>query len=182
MTWKILDGLLGKGATLPSTASKTKSPNTKQQPKAYIIREGKTVPVDEAFEAWTSGNLSRMLRALSVKTNPIDRHFLLMGIVEQSYRRRSDPEMARTCSRVAELHIAEFSSIAPALERDMGGILPHVTTFQHYATLLSEQREFDKAIEVCTKALALGLHDGTQSGFEGRIERIKKQKAKNRHA
>ena len=119
-----------------------------------------------------------MLRASTLKTHPVDRHFLLMGIVEQTYRKRSDPAMAENCAHFAETHISELPLLAPALKDEMDGILPRISTFQNYATLLTEQGKFDRASEVCQTALAYDLHDGTKSGFQGRIERIKKLKAK----
>ena len=144
---------------------------------SYVEREGKWIPADEAFAAWMSADLGRMLEALTVDTNAIDRHFLLMGIVKETYRLRADPSMADKCAEVAQLHIDEFPVIAPALERDMG-FLPGASTFQQYATLLTERGEFDRAIQVCEKAIAYGLDDGTKGGYEGRIERIKKKAAR----
>ncbi|MEO2034136.1 MAG: hypothetical protein ABGZ35_18840 [Planctomycetaceae bacterium] len=143
------------------------------------MRDGKSVRADEAFSASTSQDLTRMLSALDVKTNKVDRHFLLMAIVAETYKHRSDPGMAQTCARVAEMHIAEFPQIAGPLKKDMDGILPRVSTFQHYATLLAEQSKFDRAIEICEIAIRFELHDGTKSGFEGRINRIKKQQKKS---
>ena len=79
---------------------------------------------------------------------------------------------------IAEMHIAEFPQIVGPLEKDMDGVLPRVSTFQHYATLLTEQSKFDRAIEVCETAIRFGLHDGTKAGFEGRIDRINKKRQK----
>lgn len=62
-----------------------------------------------------------MVAALELKTNEIDRHFLLLGIVTESYKRRSDPKMAELCARVAEMHISEFPKIAGPLKREMDG-------------------------------------------------------------
>jgi hypothetical protein len=146
--------------------------------KSYVLREGRSVEADAAFMAWTDGDLNRMLEALSVPTNPIDRHFLLMGIVNETYRRRQDEEMAARCAEVSELHLREFAQIAPGLRRDMGGSLPRVTTFQHFATLLTERGEFDRAVAVCEQAIEFGLNDNTKSGFEGRIARIRKKQVK----
>ncbi len=175
--WKFLRGLVGLRSP-QQVASHTPEATAST---AYTIRMGKSVPVDDAFCAWTSGDLNAMLNALHIKTNLIDRHFLLMGIVAATYKNRSDEKMRALCSQIAEMHLAEFATIAPALKKDMDGPLPRVTTFQLYATLLSEQGEFERAIEVCQRALAYGLHDNTQSGFEGRIERLKKQKAKRKN-
>ena len=175
--WKFLNSLLGDG--VPRQKPVPSSEKATPAATAYTTRLGKTVPVDDAFRAWTSGDLDAMLKALHVKTNLIDRHFLLMGIVDATYKKRSDEKMGSLCASVAQIHLSEFSAIAPALKEDIGGFLPRVTTFQLYATLLSEQGEFEEAITVCKSAIAYGLHDNTQSGFEERIELIKKQWAKH---
>ena len=145
--------------------------------ETYIYRMGRHIKPDKAFEAWSSGGLNKMLEAMSIKTNPIDRHFLLQTIVEITYKRRKEPEMSKICREVAERHISEFAELAHALKQDMGGNLPRVTTFQHFATLLTEDGDYEYAIKVCKVAINYGLHDGTQSGFEGRIEKIEKKRA-----
>lgn len=132
---------------------------------------------EQAREAWLSGDLQRMINALESKAKLLDRHFLLMAVVNETYRRRSDPAMSKKCLEVAQLHIKEFPRIRSALKSEYGDPLPRVTTFQQYATLLAERREFDRAVEVCESAIAFGLHDGTKSGFEGRIARIRKKAA-----
>lgn len=117
--------------------------------ESYMLRFGKLVPTDEVRDAWVSGDLDRMLRAVGLQTNFIDRHSLLLGIVKETYGRRSEPAIASECARFAEMHLAEFETIAPALKADMEGTLPRVPTFQHYATLLTEQGDFERAIWAC---------------------------------
>lgn len=146
----------------------------------FILRNGKSLPADEAFHAWTSGDLPRMVAACSLATHPIDRHFLLMGIVCQTYSRRDDPKMRQLCLRTGRRHLAEFASIAPVLADDMGGSLPRVPTFAHLATLLAEDDLFDEGVAVCEKAMTFGLHDGTKGDYPARIERIRKAAAKTR--
>ena len=159
------DGLNGKGRM--STG------------EGFTIRCGKTVRIDEVFNAWTSGDLSRMLKATNLKTHPIDRHFLLMGIVDQTYKLRAETQMAEICERIAQTHMAEFPQLAPVLRQDFDGRLPRVLTFQLYATLLTEQGRYEEAIQACNAAINFGLNDGTQGGYEGRIKRIRKQQAKS---
>ena len=133
----------------------------------YTIRGGQAVRADSAFDAWTSGDLDQMMRALDAATNPVrHRHFLLMNIVGATYRLRKDPFMAAECSRVAEMHLAEFQALAPALLAEFG-VLPRVPTFQDYATLLTEWGDYDRAAWVCELAMYYGLHDGTKSDFPG---------------
>ncbi|MNG23879.1 hypothetical protein D3C84_1085370 [compost metagenome] len=117
---------------------------------------------------------------MAKKANLVDRHFLLMSLVDQSYKHcKDDSELEKLCAEISEQHIQEFPEIKPALVKSLGGIIPRVTTFQKYATLLTEQSNFDRAVEVCEMAISHGLHDGTKGGFEGRIERIKRKATKN---
>lgn len=145
----------------------------------FISRNGKNLPADEVFHAWTSRELQRMLAARRIQTHPIDRHFLLMGIVAQAYARRSEGEMRELCLETARQHIAEFGAIAPVLADDMGGSLPRVSTFAQLSTVLFEDGLFDEAVSVCEKALSFGLHDGTKGDFPARIARIRKASAKS---
>lgn len=149
--------------------------------EVYLTRMGRSVLADEVFFAWSSADLERMLRARSLRTNPIDRHFLLLGIVQATYGRRREPEMRRLCRETAVRHIAEFPSILRPLVEDLG-TLPHVPTFEHLATVLTEDGEFQAAVAVCEQALAFGLHDGTKGDYQGRIERIRKKACRSRGA
>lgn len=157
---------------------KTKTKQNKPEPTSFTIRQGKSVPINDAFEAWTSADLNLMLKAVSTKTNQIDRHFLLQNIVETTYKLRKEDKYRQLCIKYAEKHLEEFSVIAPILKDDMDGILPRISTFQNYATVLTEDGNYDKAISICEIALEYNLHDNTQSGFEGRILRIKKKALK----
>jgi hypothetical protein len=164
----------GKMSWISSLLSQNKKKD-KHESVSYTSRLGKTVKVDEVFHAWTSGDLNKMLEVVNLKTNPIDRHFLLQNIVNESYKLRKEKYYRDICIKHSEIHLAEFPNIVPYLKEDMDGELPRVTTFQHYATLLTEDKEYNRAIFVCKEALKYGLSDNTKSGFEGRIERIHKK-------
>ena len=140
-----------------------------------ITRQGRFVPADEVFEAWTSGDIDLMVRALNYKTNPVDRHFLLMNLCKQAYMaRKRDPAMRDLACRVGFQHVEEFPSLVKPLRRDMGGFLPRVPTFQNLATLLTEDGKYEEAIAVCEAAITHELSDGTKGGFAERIQRIRK--------
>lgn len=142
-----------------------------------VERMGRWVDADEAFEAWTSGELPRMLAATSVRTNPIDRHFLLQGIVKETYRQRRNPTMRQVCIQTGMMHLTEFSTIAPALRADFGGTLPRVPSFECLATALAEDGKVEEAVRVCEAAVRYGLDDGTKGGYVGRAARIAKKKS-----
>ena len=136
---------------------------------------GRWLDADEAFEAWMSADLSRMLAARSVRTNPIDRHHLLQSIVKETYRQRKDPEMRRLCIETGMTHLKEFSTICPALRADFSGRLPRVSSFAWLATVLAEEGRLDEAIRVCESAGLFGLEDGTKGGYVGRAKRLAKK-------
>jgi hypothetical protein len=149
-----------------------------------IIRNGQPRPADEAFQAWTSNDMPRMLKALNSPTHPIDRHFLLQAIVNQAYKEREDPAMLKLAEEVAWKYVSEFESLVPALREEFGdkqpGGLPQIPIFKHLATVLVERGLFSKAVEVCEYAMQFGLSDGTKGGFDSRIQKIRKQEQKRR--
>lgn len=144
----------------------------------WTMRDGRSVPTDEVFEAWTSGNSERMLQALDLPAHPVDRHFLLLNLCERAYAlRKRNPEMRELARWIGREHVREFPNLREPLCREMGGVLPRVPTFQHLAILLTESGEYDEAIAVCEAAIRHGLSDGTKGGFIARIERIRKKAA-----
>lgn len=161
--------MVGFKIFLSGTAPKT------EERAVYKTREGQAMLVDEAFIAWTTGTLDQMLQAVLTKTHVIDRHFLLQRIVRETYKLRKDKYYRDLCLKHAQLHFTEFDTIAPVLKREMNGVLPRITTFQQHATILVEMGMHDQAIKICERAIQYGLHDGTQSGFAGRIARIRKR-------
>ena len=142
----------------------------------YIQRFGRNVIADEVFHAWASGDLGRMMRALSLKTNPIDRHFLLQTIVQATYKLRDDSRMRQACIEVGQQHLKEFPGISGSLAKDMGGELPTVPSFKWLATALAEDGRLDEAIAVCEEAEQLGISDGIAGGYSGRAQRLSKKK------
>lgn len=131
------------------------------------------------WEALGSGDLDMMLRALDIPGYTPERHFILTSIVSVTYAmREEDPEMRALCEAIAWKHIEEFPRLARSLKA--GGrlnkanpTLPRVPTFQHLATILADRAEYDKAVEVCNRAISFGLSDGTKGDYHGRIKRIR---------
>ncbi|MGR6980830.1 hypothetical protein ACUHGC_05330 [Testudinibacter sp. P27/CKL/0425] len=186
-----IKNLLRKEQSNPVVASKTYK-NSRQKRRAFtydeslddipvgvgaIKRSGKFIPKDIVFDAWTSGNLDFMVSVLDQKTHIIDRHYLLQNIVSLAYKEKKGAIL----ENAAKLHIAEFDEIKPALLLDFKGILPRISTFQYYAMYLTSEKRFDEAIKICEIAINYGVQDNTQSGFEGRIVRINKNRTKIAH-
>ncbi|MCC5878480.1 MAG: hypothetical protein JJU03_01090 [Idiomarina sp.] len=116
--------------------------------------------------------------ALEETDDPLARHRLYQQVVEQCYRGREDKAFRFALLHYAQAHIAEFGDISGPLKKQNGGKLPQVATFKHYAAVLTDAGQYDEAIAVCQQALSYDLKDGTKTGYQGRIERIEKLKAK----
>lgn len=147
----------------------------------YINRDGISIPADKVFEAWTSNDLNKMISVLDKNTHPVDRHYLLQGIISETYKQRKNKDKLIICRNICEIFLNEWPKLADALGRGYGRQLPRILVFPYYATILAEAGENDKAITVCEIAIEYKLNDGTKSGFKGRIERLLKQKSKNKN-
>lgn len=155
------------------------SPTALELGTHYTIRNGKTIAVDTVFDAWVSDDLDAMVAVINIPTHPVDRHHLLNGIVSGAYKRRDEPYYAALCASTAETYLTEMPKLLRAISKDHKDMpLPHVPVFEKYATLLTEQKHFDRAIQVCRLAIDQNLHDSTQNEYEGRIFRIEKLQAK----
>lgn len=157
-----------------SVDTKDRDSTTFKNSSHRILRMGKNIDADEAFFAWTSGDLDRMILASRIETNPIDRHFLLIGIIQGCYRRRGEQGMADLCKHYGEIHLSEFNDILDSLKIEMNGTIPRIPTFQCLSTIYTEEGNYARAFEVCDTAIMYGLKDGTKGGFDGRKDRIKK--------
>ena len=82
--------------------------NKKSTNEQYTYRQGELVPVDDVFRAWTSGDLDKMLKAVNIKTNLIDRHFLLQSIVAEAYKLRKEDKYRKICIKYSKMHLFEF--------------------------------------------------------------------------
>ncbi|CUS47783.1 MAG: hypothetical protein HLUCCO02_09605 [Idiomarinaceae bacterium HL-53] len=122
--------------------------------------------------------LEEIASELEGESDPLVRHRMLSQLTEKSYKHRKDEEYRKACIHFSALHIQEFEEIVEPLKEASGGKLPQVMTFQNYANLLLELEQFEDAIKVCEQALEFGLDDKTQTGFEGRIQRIRAKQNK----
>ncbi|RTE86664.1 MULTISPECIES: hypothetical protein [Gammaproteobacteria] len=122
--------------------------------------------------------LEEIAEPLDGEKDPLVRHKILSQLTEKAYKHRKDDEYRDACIHYSVVHIQEFSDIKEPLKEANGGNLPQVMTFQNYANLLLEQERFDESVKVCEQALEFGLDDKTQTGFEGRIKRIRSKQKK----
>jgi hypothetical protein len=129
-------------------------------------------------EALASGDLSSMDTLLEAICDPVLRNRLLNRLVTSYYRLRSDSKHRADFYRAADLQIEEAPSILEGIE-EIGRPRPnYIDAFKSMVIVLDEDGRQDTAIAVCELALSLGLQDGTKTGFEGRINRLKKSQVR----
>lgn len=141
----------------------------------YITRYGQPIPPDEVYDASISKDIPRMIKALRLKTNLVDRHFLLLTLGEEAYKKRDEDQYRSLFIKVVKQHLDEFPKIAVALRKDFNGILPRVPTFQKFVILMTKLEEYEEAIDACKLALYYDLEDTSKGGFAERLEKIKKK-------
>ncbi|MED4126507.1 tetratricopeptide repeat protein, partial [Halalkalibacterium halodurans] len=107
------------------------------------------------------------------QNNIIDRHFLYNQLIDYYYGLRDKEEDALTiCKKFCIESIAHTSNFLKEDEKQHNRlykdsrekrdyIAPRIPAFQRLAIIYENENEFDKAVEVCQKALDLNLKDGT---------------------
>jgi hypothetical protein len=145
------------------------------------VDSDKTEKADEnkTEQPWESSELDDLIDASKSPLEPIQRHILLIKIIEKTYKQRTDVRMKKIFKRFASIYLDEFSALAPTLKSKHGGSLPKVPVFKMSAIVFEEEENFAAALAVCKMALEYGIDDGTKTGFKGRQIRLqKKQKAR----
>ena len=133
-------------------------------------RSKKNIDDDPVEEAWKSQDLKKMLKALKWKAKkPLSRHFLLLYIVKNTFtKRKESKKMAQLCEETAQTHLFELDQYIPLL-KELFGQLPNIQTHHYLATLFSESHQYDLAIQVCLKAMAMGIPPGKGGSYKDRI-------------
>jgi hypothetical protein len=119
--------------------------------------------------------LDRLIDALKQEQDPLERHRLLSRIVEEGYRQRSDPAIAKLFMRFAGMQVQELPQMAEALKAAHDGKLPDVPAFKLLAAALEEDGRHDEAASIRQQAVEVGLIDGVEPTPAGRIRKSTKK-------
>lgn len=126
-------------------------------------------------QALASGEESIMIAALEETDDPLLQDALLTRIVATYYRRRSEPAARELFYHYAGRHIEMIPSVLTVLGQSGNERPVRMDTFKMAAIAMEEDKRYAEAIALCNSALSLGLENGTKTGFEGRIARLKKK-------
>lgn len=124
---------------------------------------------------WANVALQRAVEEYQGAETELARYNALQNVIAECYKQRKSTEYLAYGAALHAHYLALFHSASATKPKDTE---LKTTGFLQLATLLNDIKAFDKAIELCKAAIALGLTDGTVTGFEGRISRIEKAQAK----
>ena len=172
-----------------------------------INRFGKHIEADEVFEAWTSGDLDRMLVATSLPTNAVDRYHLLQVLIGQIYRLRAEPTRRADLFSYGKVFLAELPQLMaqrqrhdaavtralqvdeegrakrdgrPVREFDTSPKTYHIEVFDQLMRAYCEDERYEDARAVARRAGKVGYAD--DEGVEYLLEGIEKRRRRNEKA
>ena len=140
------------------------------------------------FDAWTRGDRDEMLMVVNITDcPPVDRHFLLLGIVRKSYQARHKRSHCRDIAlEYSKLHLLEWPRLwRPLLASSAIGEpgdedymppeeeLPNVPTFKLRAKLLMEDRSYKGAIAVIVEASNYPFPNYVQDDLKKLLDKIR---------
>lgn len=109
------------------------------------------------------------------KASPVDQHFFLQTAGEVYYKQRDMREDANVlCERYYQRDIDLLPKYKKSFIKDFGS-LPNIKAFKQLAILYEKNGDYASAIRICKLAIKYGLSDGTQGGFEGRLQKLQKK-------
>ena len=97
-------------------------------------------------------------------------------VIGQTYYQRKEGNYADLCEAFGLAYVDFFNESFPKLSQRKGYSLYNLG-FKYLAIVLAERRKYDQAVVVCQKALSYNLTDKTKTGYEGRLQRINKQRS-----
>jgi len=123
--------------------------------------------------------------------NLLDRHIIFYKMVLFYYTYRDKDGFIEKCKNMCKADIEIFEdckilfqgSIAITVDgfqyiaeqKDYNMFLFTFFSFKRLAMLYEKEGKYEKAINICEKALKYGLRDGTNGGFSARIKRLRKK-------
>ena len=151
----------------PAPVEKESGVNAAKQPEDSV-----------SFDIEKADDPEQIRQELKKASNSLERHLLYTKGVDLAYKKRkADKKMARSVKTLASDYVGEFGDMKKTVFKQLGTGNRLVPVFKQFAILLEEEKEYEKAVRVCEKALSFKLDDGTKTGYEGRILRLKKKMA-----
>ena len=147
--------------------------NTSDSASSFLNSKANSAISDKEYK------LAEKLLLESLKRNneddePVTLHFTYNNLIKLFYKLRDQKDYLEKCITVCKEDISLYENKLKdhSFFQDKNTKIP---SFKRLAIIYKKQKEYKKAIEVCKKAIKYNLRDGTNTGFQGRLERLKKK-------
>lgn len=93
-----------------------------------------------------------------------EKHAYLNELIEVLYKQRENDEYIEKCKLrcLEDMHLISNKKVDDK----------EPVSFKRLAIILESEGNVNEALKVSKDALSLGLHDGTKTGYEGRIQKL----------
>lgn len=144
------------------------------------IKKQKSSPnkISDSKELWNYIISKEEATKLTDTTSVIDIHFLYLELSDIAYKKKDESQdwlnkAIELCEK--DIAIAKDFLIAHKKKYPKDTSLPRIPAFERLAIIYEKQGKYEEVLNVCDKAMELGLRDSTKGGFEGRINKIQKK-------
>ncbi|MCT8988624.1 hypothetical protein [Shewanella phaeophyticola] len=152
-------------------------PESEPSDVASSENDDKSVCLAPVEGEWASDSFKQLVEAANNAGEPQAQHDAVADVVSHCYKMRKQADYCQYGAALKALYLDLFRVFYQQHDSS-GSDEIKAPAFMQLSTLLNDTGEFDQAISVCQLALEYQLTDGTVTGFEGRISRIEKAKAK----
>ncbi|ABZ78525.1 conserved hypothetical protein [Shewanella halifaxensis HAW-EB4] len=147
------------------------------KPESEVKLEAK--PETQAADlSWANPKLTKALADFEQASDTPAQYLAVSTAIAECYKQRKHSEYVQYGATLSQSYLELFSAYVKSLKAENPDAEVKGAAMMHLSTLLNDNGEFDSAISICKTAIEYGLTDGTVTGFEGRITRIDKAKAK----
>ena len=121
----------------------------------------------------TNISLKLLDKAEELVEDKIDLHYLYNSKIKTLYKKRNENKeyielCIKYCKKDIELYINKLRHEYPFNEKNT-----RVPAFQRLAIIYEKRKEYQKAIEVCKKAIKYNMREKNKDNFKDRLNRLK---------
>ena len=158
------------------THAETRSVDTSATAVSTLQAGG--LSLESAKGDWASESLQQQVEVANNATDLQGQHDGLVSVINHCYKMRKQADYCLYGAALQLTYLEVYRSLHQQHVAQKNTDDIKAPAFMQLSTLLNDVGQFDEALKVCQQALEYQLTDGTVTGFEGRIKRIEKAKAK----
>jgi hypothetical protein len=139
---------------------------------------GQQLNLDRVEGDWASESFLQQVDAANNASELPSQHDDLVSVINHCYKMRKQANYCQYGAALQLTYLGLYRALHQQYVTQKSTDDIKLPAFMQLSTLLNDIGQFDAAVKVCQQALKYQLTDGTVTGFEGRIKRIEKAKAK----